>query len=131
MNVSIRRVKPEDYGLIQGWWVVAGYNPPPLDIWPETTYIGYVGELPAMSVALYLTNSTLAWAENFIANPEIPSEQRKELVKYGLDYLAEVAKEAGAKYFWAHPNHEKLVDYYKSLGFKPLQSGLTSMARKI
>ena len=131
MNVSIRRVKPEDYGLIQGWWVVAGYNPPPLDIWPETTYIGFVGELPAMSVALYLTNSTLAWAENFIANPEIPSEQRKELVKYGLDYLATEAKEAGAKYFWAYSAQDKITDYYKSLGFKEINRGLVNLARKI
>lgn len=129
--MELRPIQLSDIDMVYGWWKRAGLIMPPVDTWPSTTFIGAIDNVPMYAISLHLTNSPLAWIENFIANPEIPDTTRKKLVKYGLDQLTAMAKSHGAKYFWAYASHPKLEEYYKELGFTVMQTSLTSMARKI
>lgn len=131
MKMTLRKVTPEDVGTVYKWWKAANIIMPPIDTWPETTFLASGDDIPMYAISLHLTNSPLAWLENFVANPEIPAETRKKLIKYGLEQLAGIAKESGAKYFWAYASNPKLAQYYEEMGFKVMQSQLVSMARKI
>jgi len=133
VKFELKPLNAETWPLVCDWWMKAGFAPVPLDILPDnTSYIGYIDDIPTMSVCLYLTNSKVAYLENFIANPDSDVNSRKELVKWGIEQLEKVAKDAGKIYFWAYPTSKALVRYYqRRLGFKTLQEGITSMARKI
>lgn len=133
MNIiCLKPYEDRDWEMLASWWVGAGYDAVPADLLKNCTYIGYINDLPVMSITMYLTDSPMAYLENFIANPEAPQEARKTMVKWGLDRLEQMAKTEGKKYFWAHPNNPALARYYeRQIGFKTMQTGLTSMARTI
>lgn len=71
------------------WMVARGQAAPPRDIFSSTGWC-----VPGVAAWwLYLTDSTLAWTEMLVGNPDVSKERRSE----GLDLvIAHVLKEAKA-----------------------------------
>jgi len=68
----------EDYGMIKSWW--EGHDAP---VVPEhglsrTGLIAYSGDKPVAAAWLYSTDSSVAFLEHFVSNPDATNRERSK-----------------------------------------------------
>lgn len=133
IELSVRPYLNSDWEMISRWWVESGEVGPPLKaMMPlESSFIAELDGVPAVAVALYLTNSIVVYAENFIGNPHLKGDNRCMSSSYLADYVAEHCKSLGYRCIFCLTEKPALVKKYEALGFKPTLRGVTTLVRSL
>lgn len=131
--ISVRRYEDKDWEMVLGWWNDAKEYPPTKDMMPlESSFIAEEDGTPMLAATVYLTNTKeLAWAENFIGNPNLKGEKRREASEILAEFVFTFTKELGYKKIMCLTEKPVLVTRYKELGFLPTLSGLTALIRSL
>lgn len=131
MKTEIKQFKPENYELVKSWWDFYKETVPELKMIPETSYIMYSNDKPILSVSLFLTNSPLAWVDNYIGNPEFKGLHRKECGKLLLNHLEEVSLKHGKDRLFCMSVKEKTSKRYIELGFTKTASNIETFIKGV
>ncbi|HUR99981.1 MAG TPA: hypothetical protein VMZ26_18090 [Pyrinomonadaceae bacterium] len=126
-------VEKTHYEMLRAWWTFQREVPPTPGMVPEgSTWIVYAHSgVPLISASVLLTNSCVAYAENFVGNPFARGEFRKEatdlLIRHGTEFARRANK---TKLVCLAPN-ATLAAYYEKLGFVPTLKGLFGFVKEI
>lgn len=119
--LSIVQYRESDhYGVIASWWKAAGEMTPARAAMPESsTFILAENGEPWVCVTVFLTNSSeIAWVDNLIANPELPSgAARKEAVEQLQRFLEAWALKLGYRKLFCMAANPALAERYRNLGY--------------
>lgn len=129
MHITIKQYKSDDYELVKSWWSSANEIAPAANMIPDTSYVLYLSDTPILAVSLYLTNSPLAWVDNFVGNPESKGHQRKECGHVLLSHLEKIAKEEGKSRLFCMSMNEKTSKRYEEMGFQNTCSGIFTFVK--
>lgn len=131
MMITIRAYKDDDYEMIKTWWDRAGEVGPLPGMMPlDSSFIASIDGIPALAVCLYLTNTReISYVENFIGNPVMKSLKRREATIVLLDHITRFARDLGYKRMICMSEKPVLAQHYKSIGFTPTLSGVTTFVR--
>jgi hypothetical protein len=132
MNYVIRNYNKTDYEMICSWWNSADMQAPTPGLIPsESTFLIEVENKPVMSIALFLTNTEMAYLENFIANPEFKSTMRKHVSQLIVNHAIGFAKNLGYKRVCCLSVHDKTSKRYEELGMRQTTENLKSFVKEI
>lgn len=131
--ITIRPYRNEDFAEIQSWWAAAGEVAPLPGMMPEeSSFIAEIDGVPALAVAIYLTNTPeLAYIENLIGNPILKGPDRQQAMKFLVGHFCQFAKSHGHKRLLCMTEKDKLVSRYSELGFSPTLGGVTTLVRSL
>lgn len=132
MAITIRHYKSSDWKMVEKWWGLSGELAPEPEMMPtESSFIAEVDGCPALAVALYLTNTpSLAYAENFIGNPEVKGPKRSQAAHVLSDHIAAFAYSKGYRRILCMTEKPVLKSRYMELGFTPTLDGITTFVRR-
>jgi len=131
MELSIKKFEQKDYELVKDWWDSYKEQAPHFTMMPETSYIMYYNNQPILSVSLLLTNTPIAWVDNYIGNPEHKGSIRKECGNVLLRHLEEVAKSNGKDRMICMSINEKTTKRYLELGFIKTASNVDTFVKGV
>ena len=131
MKTRIEQFKDSDYEMLKSWWAAHNEMAPELHMMPKTTYIMYCEDQPILSVGLIMTSIPLAWIDNFIGNPELKGQNRKECSGILLQYLNKVSKEHGKERMFCMSMNEKTTKRYIDLGFKRTSNNICTFIKGV
>jgi len=116
---NVRKFKQTDFEMLHNWWKIQDEFPPTREMLPEeSTFICEFNEIPMVSITVYLTNSKeFCMLDNFIGNPDVPKDLRKEASSLIIAYSEQFAKDLGYKSILCMSLKEKLSNYYQSFGY--------------
>jgi hypothetical protein len=131
--MKIREYQTSDWPVVKSWWKASGEMAPLPDMMPEeSSFVAEVDHVPALAVAIYLTNTKeLAYVENFVGNPAMSGKKRREAALILSDHIAKFAKGRGFKRLMCMTEKKPLVGRYKELGYKPTLGGVTTLVREL
>lgn len=125
----ITRIIGSDIPMILAWW---GDNEakPTIDMLPDTTYLITVDGTPIAAASLILTNCRwAAMLEHVIANPAVASGLRSSAIDNLELFIRKEAKLAGYKALTVFSYIDGLKRRYKSMGFTPTRSNITTFSK--
>ncbi|HEX5130476.1 MAG TPA: hypothetical protein VFV90_12055 [Usitatibacter sp.] len=118
------RVVRADAGHITdaiAWMVKRGQPEPPRDIFPPTGWV-----VPGVAAWwLYLTDSTLAWTEMLVGNPDVSKEMRREGLDLVIAHVLREAKAAGTRLLVCNVDRGDLEERAVKHGYRVLARGQT------
>jgi len=121
INTTIRSVKLDDYEYINKWWVSIGDEPPALSMLPDGGLGGVLVEKngkPIAVVYLYLTNSSVGYIANAIANPNYKSRDRFELIARLIDECVRRGAAVGCSMVWATSQSKGIIKRCRELNYE-------------
>ena len=121
VNTVIRSVKKEDYKYINKWWEALGDEPPTPSMLPNNGLGGVLVEKngkPIAVVYLYLTNSSVGYIANAIANPNYKSRDRFELITRLIDECVRRGAAVGCSMVWATSQSKGIIKRCKELNYE-------------
>jgi len=121
INTTIRSVKLDDYEYINEWWVSIGDEPPALSMLPDGGLGGVLVEKngkPIAVVYLYLTNSSVGYIANAIANPNYKSRDRFELIARLIDECVRRGAAVGCSMVWATSQSKGIIKRCRELNYE-------------
>lgn len=135
MPLTIRTLSHNDYDtILVGWWEGWNWTPPAKDFLPLNGVGGMIvfdGDTPICAGFTYTTNSSVAWVDWIISNPEYRKKPyRKEAIAWLIAALTDVCQSSGHKYVYALIKSKPLISVYESLGYTKADSYTTEMIKK-
>jgi hypothetical protein len=129
----IRPYLPTEFEMVRRWWLAHGEVPPLPDMLPpDSTFILELHRQPALCVSLYLTNSPeICYVENFVGNPELKGEARREGTEKLLAHLEMVARGRGYRRLICLGHKPELKKRYQEIGFTPTVDNITGFAKEL
>ncbi len=130
MSFTLRNLQSHEVASVINWY---GNEPSPTsDMMPlESTFICEISKVPALCVTLYLTNSSVAYIELFIGNPDIKGPLRREAAQALVNHFQRFAREKGyTKLLCLAPN-EALRRYYQKLGYTPTIDNVSVLLKEL
>lgn len=129
--MNIRSFKHEDFKMIESWWIDSGQCPPLSGMMTEDgTFILEINNIPSLSMTVFKTQSSIAYFEGFIKNPNI----KKNLHKEGQilwDHCFSYAKKNGYKQVICYCMVDKLKQKYISYGMNESAKNLSAFVKEI
>jgi hypothetical protein len=121
MELNIRPLTLEDYDtILVGWWNGWRWSEvPSRDILPQNGKGGiivYDGDVPVCAGFIYTTNSSIAWIDWIVSNPEY-RDYRKECIQYLIDTLTNICQNLGCKFAYTLFTGTYLEKYFEGSGF--------------
>lgn len=108
-------VSADDYWEIASWWKARGQHVPPPNALPSTGRI-----VPGVCAGfLYKTDSTLAFLEGFITNPEASLRERSKAFDVVFAALVDAAAGMGVKHLVGLSGHPGVGRRVRKLGMRP------------
>lgn len=125
---QIRRIElDQDYPSACAWWKAHNWPVLPKEALPEVGYI-----VPEICAAwLYRSDSSIAWIEWIIANPESDKEVRSEALDLLIQTVSSHAKELGFKFLFSSASHPHLIERYKLHGFHISDTAMTNLIKAL
>lgn len=120
-----------DYEMLEDWWKAHKMQAPARDMTPSTTFITTKASTPYLSVALFLTNTSLAWVDNLIGNPSVDKSLRRDLVKPTLDYISNYAANLGFNKLFCMSIDPRTSRRYRQLGFVETCKNVNTFVKEI
>ncbi len=121
INTTVRSVKKNDYKHINKWWEKNGDIPPTLPMLPNRGLGGVVIEKnnkPVAAMYLYLTNSSIGYIGNAIANPDYKGRDRFELITRLIDECVRRAAAVGCSAVWATSLSKGIIKRCEKLNYE-------------
>lgn len=129
--MTIKLFEPnEHYKLVAEMWEAQNWPIIPLEGLPTTGMITFQDDIPVAAGFLYNTDSSMAWLEFIVGNPDIDYELRGQGLDLVIQGLTKVAKNMNKKMIFTVSNHKRLIDRYKSFDFKE-QDTVTELVRSL
>ena len=123
--MALRRFQPEDYEEVSQWWRAHGWAPVPLQALPVTGLI-----VPGIAAGwLYKTDSSLAWLEWLVTNPNAAGEARHAALNEVIEAALKEAEIGGAAAVFTSLSDKSLLGRYQRHGFVVSDTGMTNMVR--
>lgn len=120
----------EHYAEVAGWWSKHKW---PI-IAPDTlSKLGIVvrdGEQNVCVGWLYRTDSTIAWLEFIVANPDASGKTRYKALDLLIETLTGHAKDLGFEAVFSSLQHHGLMKKFMKAGYVPTDTGITNMIRR-
>lgn len=131
--MNVRHFKSSEYELIKSWWVARNEPPPGPDEMPEeSTFVLEKDGVPWISVSLFLTNTSICWVDNLIANPLLPGgEERKRAVVWLEEFIESSARVRGYKKLWCMAHKEPLAIRYNELGYEETCENIKTFVKEL
>lgn len=128
----IRAYQDSDFEMICRWWASRGeIGPMPGMLIENGTFVLELSDKAVMSLTCYITLSSIAYIEGFIADPELPKEIRRELGHKLWDHCIKYAEENKAKHLLTYSGKDGLTKRYEQFGFTKSISNLTVLYRTL
>ncbi len=103
------------------WMVARGRPAPPRDIFSSTGWA-----VPGVAAWwLYLTDSTLAWTEMLVGNPDVAKDTRRAGLDAVIAHVLEEARAAGTRLLVCNVDREDLEERAVKHGYRVLARGQT------
>lgn len=97
-ELKTRIYKPEDYETLASWWDKhPQWKPVPEEWLPKVGFVVDSDGSPICAGFLYFTNSTIAWLEYIVSDPDSDKETRSEAVDVLINQLTTQAIKVGFK----------------------------------
>ncbi len=117
-KLNIRKYKDSDFELINSWYEKRNLQPVDKIFLSSNGYI--VDDIVA--VWLYKTDSSIAWIENLITNPDAKTYERSRSIDYLLIHVCNEARSMGFKAIIGLTKLAAVSNRCKSLGFKTIEN---------
>jgi hypothetical protein len=112
--MALRRIKPNDYPMIESWYRKRKLTPPP---WQDLSETGWIAD-DRVAGWLLCTNSSVAIIEGLISNPDSLASNRKESMLKLSGFLVDTALLLGYSKVIAVSKHPSVDKVAKQLGFR-------------
>jgi len=130
--LSIKKYNKHYFPLIKSWWEISGETAPLEANMPEeSTFLLYSKDDPIACISVFLTNTSVAWYDNLIGNPDFKGSMRKEGINLLLKYADKYAKEQGKALAFCMSINPKTTRRYKEFGFSTTHENVTTMIKEI
>lgn len=129
----IRRIDfNTDYNDYVEWFKYWGWEAPPKEFLPNTTFILEEEGVKICSCAMYLSISGgLCFAEWFIVNPKAPRKLRKDCIKKLLTFITKQANLLRYKCIFTSTKNLRLIEHLKQDGFVETDLTVTNLLKVI
>jgi hypothetical protein len=131
MSNRIRPYKASDYQMIRSWW--AHYKEPgplPSMIPLESSFILEIDNIPALMICVIITNvKEYCLLENFVGNPLIDNEKRRNNALELIEYVTIFTKQLGIKRLICMAYKTPLKKRYQELGFTEVLDGISTFCK--
>lgn len=132
MTTFIRPIEEHERPMLQSWWIEHGMMPPEGQMMPlESTYLMEIEDVPMLSVTIFWTNASVAWADNFVANPGVPAACRKKSTSTLLQFLESLSKTRGKDRLFCMGATESTKRRYEQLGFRRTLDDVATFIKEI
>ena len=130
---SIRKYDKSDYPMLKSWWEAHNEPVPSEDLMSELgTFIFEIRGEPILSISVILTNVPgMCFLENFIANPTMDKNDRKEYSQMLVNYALNFAKALGYKRAVCFSYRDSVKARYENLGMTKTLDNLSSFVREL
>lgn len=135
MLITIRQAKQKDLANINHWWSKSPWGQVPAITkahLSETSYLAEYEGIPAACLFLIMTNIK-EWAllENFVANPALQGEPRKNVINRLVEHAEDEARKMGYNKVICLAPNDKLLARYTELGYTAGPLKLVAMAKEL
>jgi len=120
MELTVRALQESDWETLQSWWTKWEWPEMNRDLLPLNGLGGLIifkNEIPVVSGFLYLTNSSVAWMEWIISNPEYRDNDRKEAIELLIKELEKVALSMNKTIILSVGRNKGLINAHRNLGY--------------
>ncbi len=120
MELTVRALQESDWETLQSWWTKWEWPEMNRDLLPLNGLGGlmiFKNEIPVVSGFLYLTNSSVAWMEWIISNPEYRDNDRKEAIELLIKELENVALSMNKTIILSVGRNKGLINAHRNLGY--------------
>lgn len=125
--MMVQRAEAEDVLAAIAWAKARGIGPLPTDVFSPTGFVvrGLAG------LWLYTTNSTIAYLDMLVSNPDAPKDRRRLALDLVIDACADAAKKAGCRAVMGPCNRDDVEARYVARGFVVLGRSLSLIAKPL
>jgi hypothetical protein len=129
--MQIRFFRPEaDYEMVSAWWKAWKWPVLPLDALPKTGVI-ISTQTDVCAGWLYQSDSSIAWIEFIISNPNYREPDRSLCLDTLIGTLLTLAREAGYQNVFTSTNAASLIKRHERNGFRVTDINVTHLMRTI
>lgn len=123
----VTKYTDKDYTTVCGWWLARGWPVAPKHCLSTTGLI-----VPEVCAGwIYKSDSSIAWMEWIISNPNTESTKRAEALDVLIDALVAQAKDGGFKHIFSSISHPSLMARYEKHGFQATDKNMTNYMRTL
>ena len=121
MELNIRRLTEDDWGILNNWWDAwPEWISPPKEFLPDNGKGGLMVEKngqPVIAGFLYITNSKAVLLEWIVSDPNYRDDDRKDALELLITGAENVCKDLGYKYMFSIGRNKQLMETHKKLGW--------------
>lgn len=131
---DIRLLNENDYDELLKWWKWFRFPAPAREFLPEQGKGGIMVSKDGVNICagfIYFTNSSIAWIEFIVSNPEYKDSDRKEAIELLISELTEICRVKGYKVAFTSIKNENLINRFSSSGFIKASTNTTEMMKVI
>jgi hypothetical protein len=134
MSLRVRKFSADrDYQLVASWWNAQPKWTMPIPI-SALSRFGLVTELdgqPICAAWLYSTDSSIAWLEFLVSDPNTDKTIRSEAVNVLIENLAQEAKDQGFTFLFTSSGFVQYTERLENLSFKKTDEQVTHLFRRL
>lgn len=135
MNYIIDFIQEEDYETLCEWWSFWRFPSPPKEALPDNGLgglkVSYMKDGEKIDVCagfLYGTNSSIAWLEFIVSNPNVKDKKvRGESLNELIKEICSRAKTSGYGAIFSSLKNENLINKYTDVGFTKSNTKTTEL----
>lgn len=119
MGLNIRDLQEKDWDILEEWWSHHFGKMPEKDSFPDNGASGIIAEskgVPVCACFIYTTNSSIAFLEWIISNPNYNNKDRSIVIDNMLIAAENIIRSKGFKYIFGFTTKEKLAKRLERLG---------------
>lgn len=116
----------DDYAMFSKWWDDWGWPPIPLEFLPPAGIVIGDDDGDICAVFLYLTDTPIVWAENYISSKDAKGKRRKEAMSMLIKEAQRLSVEMGGKVVMSAVRHDNLASKLEDNGFIVSDKGLVN-----
>lgn len=127
-----RLLTESDYDTLLPWWKWHRFSAPSRKMLPNNGLGGIMITKDGVDIYagfLYMTNSSMAWMEFIISNPEYRESDRKEAEQFLINELSIIAKGKGYEFLYTIVKNQHLINSLDKCEFKTTTEKATEMIR--
>jgi hypothetical protein len=130
MSTECRVYEPEDYAILEAWWVAHGWSAVPENILPKLGLIISNEEKDICAGFLYMDNSVgVCWLEWVVTNPEATGFEAMKGIKALTKFMEKEADRMDYGVMMTTCRQASLTRLHEKNGFIKTDEGVTHLLR--